>query len=191
MADPGGCLEVRLFYVRVSPHGGAAPPPRLALELRPAGGDGEAQAPAIPLPLRLDRHDAASGEATYVSTAAARLAPPAAAFDVADHRGAALLRGSLRRCPGAKGGSPAWEIDCVPAAGAAASASAFEVYVAGCCAGEPAVLTHALRLATPEEAAGALVRRRSGALAVSVNYLFFLNIISRFFLMSCLMLNGN
>jgi len=124
MADPGGCLEVRLFYVRVSPHGGAAPPARLALELRPAGGDGEAQAPAIPLPLRLDRHDAASGEATYVSTAAARLAPPAAAFDVADHRGAALLRGSLRRCPGAKGGSPAWEIDCVPAAGAAAAASA-------------------------------------------------------------------
>ncbi|XP_066351800.1 uncharacterized protein At1g01500-like [Miscanthus floridulus] len=169
MADPGGCLEVRLFYVRVSPHGGAAPPPRLALELRPAGGDGEAQAPAIPLPLRLDRHDAAAGEATYVSTAAARLAPPAAAFDVADHRGAALLRGSLRRSPGAKGGSPAWEIDCVPAAGAAASASAFEVYVAGCCAGEPAVLTHALRLATPEEAAGALVRRRSGALAAASN----------------------
>ena len=190
MADPGGCLEVRLFYVRVSPHGGAAPPPRLALELRPAGGDGEAQAPAIPLPLRLDRHDTASGEATYVSTAAARLAPPAAAFDVADHRGAALLRGSLRWCPGAKGGSPAWEIDCVPAAGAAASASAFEVYVAGCCAGEPAVLTHALRLATPEEAAGALVRHRSGALAVSVNY-FFLSNVSRFILLGGLLLNGN
>ncbi|OQU79868.1 uncharacterized protein At1g01500 [Sorghum bicolor] len=167
MADPGGCLEVRLFYVRVSPPGGATPPPRLALELRPAGG--EAQPPAIPLPLRLDRHDAVSGEATYVSTAAARLPPPAAAFDVADHRGAALLRGSLRRCPGAEGGSPAWEIDCVPAAGAAASASAFEVYVAGCCAGEPAVLTHALRLATPEEAAGAMVRRRSGALAAASN----------------------
>ncbi|AQK41652.1 Erythronate-4-phosphate dehydrogenase family protein [Zea mays] len=158
MADPGGCLEVRLFYVRVSPHGGAAPPPRLALELRPAGGE------AAPVPLRLDRHDAASGEATYVSTAAARLPPPSAAFDVADHRGVALLRGSLRWCPGAKGGSHAWEIDCVPAAAAAASASAFEVYVAGCYAGEPAVLTHALRLATPEEAAAALVRRRSGAL---------------------------
>ena len=162
--DPGSCLEVRLFYVRVSPHGGAAPAPRLALELRPAAGGEE----AIPLALRLDRHDAASGEATYVSTASARLAPPAAAFEVADHRGAALLRGSLRRCPDAKAAdSPAWEIDCVPAAGAAASASAFEVYVAGCCGGEPAVLTRALRLATPEEAAGGLVRRRPGALTVS------------------------
>ncbi|PAN33601.1 hypothetical protein PAHAL_6G032600 [Panicum hallii] len=164
--DPGSCLEVRLFYVRLSPHGGAAPPPRLALELRPAAG-GE----AIHLALRLDRHDAASGEATYVSTAAARLAPPAAAFEVADHRGAALLRGSLRRCcPDAKAAdSPAWEINCVPAAGAAASASAFEVYVAGCCAGEPAVLTRALRLATPEEAAGGLVRRRPGALTAAGN----------------------
>jgi hypothetical protein len=164
--DPGSCLEVRLFYVRLSPHGvGGAPPPRLALELRPAGGD----APAIPLPLRRDRHDPASGEATYVSTAAARLAPPAAAFEVADHRGAALLRGSLRRCTDAAkaDSSPAWEIDCVPAAGAASSASAFEVYVAGCCGGEPTVLTRALRLATPEEAAGGLVRRKLGALEVS------------------------
>ena len=112
--DPGSCLEVRLFYVRVAPHGGAAPPPRLALELRPAAGGEE----AIPLALRLDRHDAAAGEVTYVSTASARLAPPAAAFEVADHRGAVLLRGSLRRCPpGAKAAdSPAWEIDCVPAA---------------------------------------------------------------------------
>uniref|UniRef100_A0A0D3GWD6 Small nuclear ribonucleoprotein E n=1 Tax=Oryza barthii TaxID=65489 RepID=A0A0D3GWD6_9ORYZ len=59
--------------------------------------------------------------------------------------------------------SPAWAIDCIPAAGAEAETSAFEVYVAGCCAGEPAVLTCALRLATPEEqkAAGGLVRRRS------------------------------
>ncbi|KAJ1267255.1 hypothetical protein BS78_07G042800 [Paspalum vaginatum] len=164
-AGPGGCLEVRLFYVRVSPHAGAAPPPRLALALRPAGGD----APATPLPLRLDRHDAAAGEATYVSTEAARLPPPAAAFDVSDHRGAALLRGSLRQCPDGKADSPAWEIDCVPAAGAAASAAAFEVYVAGCCAGEPAVLTRALRLATPEDAAGSLLRRRSGALTAAGN----------------------
>ncbi|GJN39675.1 hypothetical protein PR202_gb28808 [Eleusine coracana subsp. coracana] len=156
--DPGsGCLEVRLFYVRLAPHGGGAPPPRLTLALSPAGRE---EAP-LDLPLRLDRHDAASGEATYVSTAAARLAPPAAAFEVADHRGAALLRGSLRRCPGAKADSPAWEIDCVPAAGAAASASAFELYVAGCCDGEPAVLTRALRLATPEEAAGGLAHRQS------------------------------
>ncbi|CAO2205732.1 unnamed protein product [Urochloa humidicola] len=161
--DPGSCLEVRLFYVRLSPHGGGVPPPRLALELRPA-----APAPAIALPLRLDRHDASTGEATYVSTAAARLAPPAAAFEVADHRGAALLRGSLRRSPGAKADdSPAWEIDCVPAAGAAASTSAFEVYVAGCCAGEPAVLTRALRLAVPDEAAGGLIRRRPGALTAA------------------------
>ncbi|TVU02178.1 hypothetical protein EJB05_52354, partial [Eragrostis curvula] len=158
--DPGSrCLEVRLFYVHLSPHGGAAPPPRLALALSPAG----EEAP-LALPLRLDRHDAASGEATYVSTASARLAPPAAPFEVADHAGAALLRGSLRLCPDAKVDSPAWEIDCVPAAGAAASASAFEVYVAGCCAGEPAVLTRAMRLATPEEAAGGLVRRQPGAL---------------------------
>ncbi|KAL6857051.1 hypothetical protein ACP4OV_018433 [Aristida adscensionis] len=167
--DPGSsCLEVRLFYVRISPHGGAAPPPRLALALRPGGGGGgEGEAPQAPLdlPLRLDRHDAASAEATYVSTAAARLAPPAAAFEVADHRGAALLRGTLRRRPdAAKPDSPAWAIDCVPDPGAAAAASAFEVYVAGCCAGEPAVLTRALRLAVPEDAPGGLVRRRSGSL---------------------------
>ncbi|CAO2176498.1 unnamed protein product [Urochloa humidicola] len=172
--DPGSCLEVRLFYVRLSPHGGGAPPPRLALELRPspARAVGEAPdgtpTPAILLPLRLDRHDAATGEATYVSTAAARLAPPAAAFEVADHRGAALLRGTLRHRPCAKADDyPVWEIDCAPAAGAAASASAFEVYIAGCCAGEPVVLTRALRLATPEEAASGLVRRWSGALTAA------------------------
>uniref|UniRef100_A0A0E0LR87 Uncharacterized protein n=1 Tax=Oryza punctata TaxID=4537 RepID=A0A0E0LR87_ORYPU len=162
--DAGGNLEVRLFYVRLSPRG-ATPPPRLVLALQPGGGGGgdEEEAPApLPLPLRLDRRDPASGEATYVSTASARLPPPSAAFEVADHRGVPLLRGSLRRCPDAKPDSPAWAIDCIPAAGAEAETSAFEVYVAGCCAGEPAVLTCALRLATPEEkAAGGLVRRRS------------------------------
>jgi hypothetical protein len=151
-SDPGGSLEVRLFYVRLSPRiSGAAAPPSLALAIHPDGGE----ASPSNLPLRLDRRDPASGEATYVSTAAAHLPPPAAAFVVADHRGAALLRGSLRRCTDSK------------SAGAAASASAFEVYVAGCCGGEPAVLTHALRLATPEEAAGGLVRRRPATLMVS------------------------
>ncbi|XP_052166551.1 uncharacterized protein At1g01500-like [Oryza glaberrima] len=162
--DSGGSLEVRLFYVRLSPRG-PTPPPRLALALRSNRGGDEEEAPTpLSLPLRLDRRDPASGEATYVSTASARLPPPSAAFEVADHRGAALLRGSLRRCPDAKpDSSPAWAIDCIPAAGAEAETSAFEVYVAGCCAGEPAVLTCALRLATPEEqkAAGGLVRRRS------------------------------
>ncbi|KAL6659313.1 hypothetical protein ACP70R_003353 [Stipagrostis hirtigluma subsp. patula] len=165
--DLGSCLEVRLFYVRLSPHGGAAPPPRLALALRPAAAAAGGEAAPLDLPLRLDRHDAATGEATYVSTAAARLPPPAAAFEVADHRGAALLRGSLRRCPDAKPDSPAWAIDCVPDSGATASASAFEVYVAGCCGDEPAVLTRALRLATPEEAAGGLVCRRPGTLTAT------------------------
>jgi hypothetical protein len=163
-SDPGGSLEVRLFYVRLSPRiSGAAAPPSLALAIHPDGGE----ASPSNLPLRLDRRDPASGEATYVSTAAAHLPPPAAAFVVADHRGAALLRGSLRRCTDSKADSPSWAIDCVPSAGAAASASAFEVYVAGCCGGEPAVLTHALRLATPEEAAGGLVRRRPATLMVS------------------------
>lgn len=164
-SDPGGCLEVRLFYVRLCPHGAAAAPPRLALALHPAGAEAS---PSSSLPLRLDRRDPATGEATYVSTAAVRLPPPTAAFEVADHSGAALLRGSLRRCPDAKAGSPAaWAIDCAPAAGAVAAASVFEVYVAGCCAGEPAVLTRALRLATPEESAGVLVRRRSATSMVS------------------------
>ncbi|XP_040382837.1 uncharacterized protein At1g01500-like [Oryza brachyantha] len=162
--DGGCCLEVRLFYVRLSPRG-SAPPPRLTLALRPSscgGGGGEEEEAALSLPLRLDRRDPASGEATYVCTASARLPPPSAAFEVADHRGVPLLRGSLRRSPDAKPDPPAWEIDCVPAAGAEAETSAFEVYVAGCCAGEPAVLTRALRLATTEEkAAGGLVSRRS------------------------------
>ncbi|KAM3211254.1 hypothetical protein ACQJBY_064818 [Aegilops geniculata] len=161
-SDGGGFLEVRLFYVRLSPRGsGAAAPPRLSLAIHHAG----TEASPSSLPLRLDRRDPVSGEATYVSTAAARLPPPDASFEVADHRDAALLRGTLRRCPDAKADSPAWAIDCVPADAAAASASAFEVYVAGYCAGEPAVLTRALRLATPEEAAGGLVRRRSAPLA--------------------------
>ncbi|KAF0900396.1 hypothetical protein E2562_031587 [Oryza meyeriana var. granulata] len=162
--DAGGCLEVRLFYVRLSPRG-YSPPPRLALALHPSscgGARGDEEEAALSLPLRLDRRDPASREATYVCTASARLPPPAAAFEVADHRGGALLRGSLRRCPDANPASPAWAIDCIPAAGAEAETSAFEVYVAGCCTGEPAVLTRALRLATAEEkAAGGLVRRRS------------------------------
>ncbi|KAG8046489.1 hypothetical protein GUJ93_ZPchr0008g12914 [Zizania palustris] len=164
----GGCLEVRLFYVRLSPRG-AAPSPRLALTLRPAGcGGGGDEGLPLSLPLRLDRRDPASGEATYVCTASARLPPPDASFEVADHRGAALLRGFLRPCSDGKPDSPAWSIDCVPAAGAEAETSAFEVYVAGCCAGEPAVLTCALRLVTPEEAAGGgLVRRRSPTTTVA------------------------
>uniref|UniRef100_A0ACD6AG02 Uncharacterized protein n=1 Tax=Avena sativa TaxID=4498 RepID=A0ACD6AG02_AVESA len=158
---PGGCLEVRLFYVRLSPRiSGDTAPPSLALALYPAGGEASPSS----LPLRLDRRDPASGEATYVSTVAARFPPPAVAFEVADQHGAVLLRGSLRRCSASKADSPAWVIDCVPSVGSAASASAFEVYVAGCCAGEPAVLTHALRLATPEEAASGLVCRRSATL---------------------------
>ncbi|CAM0911276.1 unnamed protein product [Alopecurus aequalis] len=157
-SDPGASLEVRLFYVRLSPRvSGATAPPSLALGLHPAA----REASPSSLPLRLDRRDPDSGEATYVSTAVARFPPPAVAFEVADHRGAALLRGSLRRCTDSKADSPAWAIDCIPSAGAADSASAFEVYVAGCCSGEPVVLTHVLRLATPEESAGGLVRRRS------------------------------
>ncbi|KAL5230086.1 hypothetical protein ABZP36_028862 [Zizania latifolia] len=78
-------------------------------------------------PLRLDRRNPASGEATYVCTASARLPPPDASFEVADHRGAALLRGSLRRCSDGKPDSPAaWAIECFPAVEAEAETSAFE-----------------------------------------------------------------
>jgi hypothetical protein len=51
------------------------PPPRLALEVRPAGGDGEEPPARTAPPPRLDRHDTAS-----------RLPSPVETFDVADHR---------------------------------------------------------------------------------------------------------
>ncbi|KAL5232466.1 hypothetical protein ABZP36_031242 [Zizania latifolia] len=58
-----------------------------------------------------------------------RLPPPDASFEVADHRGAALLRGSLWRCSGGKPDSPAaWAIDCFLAVEAEAETSAFEEF---------------------------------------------------------------
>lgn len=81
----GSDKEWRRLEAVVSLHGSVAPPPRLALEVRPAGGAGEAP----------PSHSCCA----YTT----------AAFDVADHE--------APRCPGAKGGSPTWEIDCVPTIG--------------------------------------------------------------------------
>ncbi|RRT54552.1 hypothetical protein B296_00049117, partial [Ensete ventricosum] len=123
------------------------------------------------IPLRRDRLDRGAAEVTYVSTDSVRVAG-ACDFEVCDDRGNLILCGSLQRLesPWSNGviavdnhhGSSdkdrktGWGMDCYPAASAGASSfvqpkhgivsPSIEVYVAGCSAAAPLILTQTLQV---------------------------------------------
>ncbi|KAG6536897.1 hypothetical protein ZIOFF_001973 [Zingiber officinale] len=121
------------------------------------------------LSLRRDRLDHDAAEVTYVSTDSVRIAE-AVDFQICDDRGNLLLRGSLGRTEALLNNSSVsfdqhhspdknpngWSMDCYSAASTGASAfvqsrlgifpPSFEVYVAGCFATVPVILTQTVQL---------------------------------------------
>ncbi|KAL2469019.1 Uncharacterized protein Fot_50595 [Forsythia ovata] len=166
----GGCLEIRLFYVRIAPCAVACVPDHLTLRhlRREIGVSLEINGARVPssdtasISLRRDRVDKDSSEVTYVSTDSVRLSGPTE-FEVCENGEELILCGSLERVDAAtawaNGSAPendsrtGWSIDCYAAASMANGRSAFfqpklgvcspstEVYIAGCCSGMPVILT--------------------------------------------------
>lgn len=176
-------LEIRLFYVRVSPCAVDAVPPQVTLSYlrRDMGAAIEINGARVPssdptsLPLRRDRLDHDAAEVTYVSTDSVRIAE-AVDFEVCDDRGNLLLRGSLGRTEAPRSNATVsfgqhhspdknpngWSMDCYSAASTGASAfvqprigifsPSFEVYVAGCIATVPVILTQTVQLSGKRKA---------------------------------------
>ncbi|OAY65064.1 Uncharacterized protein ACMD2_18882 [Ananas comosus] len=123
--------------------------------------------------LRRDRLDRAGAGATYVGTDGVRLAGAALEFEVSDDRGNLILCGALERveapwsngaigfpdhlsCSSDRDPRTGWTMDCYSAASIASSAFAqpklgisspsIEVYVAGCFAGVPLILSQTIQL---------------------------------------------
>ncbi|XP_020596860.1 uncharacterized protein At1g01500 [Phalaenopsis equestris] len=134
------------------------------------------------LTLRQDRLDCSSGEVTYLSTDGVRLTG-SVEFEVCDGDGNLILCGSLENmeAPGINGTlgfeghresrddpKARWSMNCFSAASIASSAfvqpkfgissPSIEVYVAGCFAGSPSILTQTIQLSPRKKVA------RSGAL---------------------------
>ncbi|XP_073045078.1 uncharacterized protein At1g01500-like [Primulina eburnea] len=156
----GGCLEIRLFYVRVAPCSVDSLPDRLTLRhlRRELGvfleinGSRVRSSDAVSISLRRDRVDKDASEVTYVSTDSVKISGPAE-FEVCEEEDL-ILCGSLQRADVASwtNGS-GWSMDCYVATSIANGRSAFlqprigvsspsiEVYIAGCCSGVPEILT--------------------------------------------------
>ena len=170
-------LEIRLFYVRISPCLINSVPESLTLchpkreigfSLVINGSSIPANDSAPPLPLRRDRVDKESAEVTYVSTDNVRITG-GAEFEVYE-KDVLFLCGSLERLDGDWGNGSGWEMDCHVAVGSIGSGSSaffrpklgvsapsIEVYVAGCCSGVPVILSKTISM-TP--------RRRVPRLAI-------------------------
>lgn len=165
----GAWLEIRLFYVRISPCVIDSVPESLTLchpqreigfSLVVNGSAIPASEAAPPLPLRRDRIDKESAEVTYVSTDSVRITG-GAEFEVYEKEGLLFLCGSLERLDAdwGNGSDSGWTMDCHVAAGTIGSgASSFfrpklgvsapsvEVYVAGCCGGVPVILSKTIQM---------------------------------------------
>lgn len=167
-------LEIRLFYVRISPCVIDSVPDRLTLRhpnrqigvsLEINGSRVPAATEAPPLTLRRDRLDKESAEVTYVSTDTVRVTG-SVEFEVDEKEGLLFLCGSLERLEVAwdngnagSGSRAGWSIDCHVAAGSIGSGSSaffrpklgvsapsIEVYVAGCCSGVPVILSKTIQM---------------------------------------------
>ncbi|KAG8363296.1 hypothetical protein BUALT_Bualt19G0007500 [Buddleja alternifolia] len=165
----GGCLEIRLFYVRIAPCAVENLPDQLKLRhlRRELGVSLEINGVRIPssdavsITLRRDRVDKDSSEVTYVSTDSVKIWGPAE-FEVCEEKDGLdsdlILCGSLQRADSAAAWSndmrSGWSMDCYVANSIANGRSAFfqskigvggspsiEVYIAGCCSGTPVILT--------------------------------------------------
>ncbi|OMP00319.1 transcription factor ASG4-like protein [Corchorus olitorius] len=160
-------LEIRLFYVRIAPCVVDSVPDHLTLchLRRELGVSLEINGSRVPasdsasLTLRRDRLNRESSEVTYLSTDSVRVTG-GFEFEVYEDEKNVLLCGSLERMEGE------WTMDCfmatsVMGSGNSAffqpkmgvSAPGFEVYIAGCCAGVPVILTKTI-LVSPRRKAG-------------------------------------
>ncbi|KAJ1429559.1 hypothetical protein SESBI_08342 [Sesbania bispinosa] len=162
-------LEIRLFYVRISPCVVDSVPDHLTLchphreigvSLVINGSHVPISETPPPLPLRRDRVDRESAEVTYVSTDSVRLTG-GADFEVYEKEGL-FLCGSLERLDATDwggGNGSGWTMDCHVAAGSIGSGSSaffrpklgvaapsIEVYVAGCCSGVPVILSKTIQM---------------------------------------------
>ncbi|XP_021910935.1 uncharacterized protein At1g01500-like, partial [Carica papaya] len=176
-------LEIRLFYVRISPCVVESVSDHLTLcyPRREIGVSLEINGSRVPaseaarVALRRDRLDRESSEVTYVSTDAVRVT---GGFDFEVYENDdMLLCGSLERMEGAwSNGSVSdaktgWDMDCYMAMGngsGSGSGSAFfqpklgvsspsvEVYIAGCCGGVPVILTKTIQV-SPRKKSSRLV----------------------------------
>ncbi|GLT46563.1 hypothetical protein SLA2020_203070 [Shorea laevis] len=160
-------LEIRLFYVRIAPCVIGSVPDHLTLSHvhREIGVSLEINGSRVPaseaasLTLRRDRLNKEASEVTYLSTDSVRVTG-GVEFEVYENEKIVLLCGSLERMEGD------WSMDCYMATAAMESGkSAFfqpkmgfsapgiEVYIAGCCAGEPLILTKTIHV-SPRRKAG-------------------------------------
>jgi hypothetical protein len=159
-------LEIRLFYVRISPCLIDSVPESLTLchpkreigfSLVINGSPIPATVSAPPLTLRRDRIDKESAEVTYVSTDNVRITG-GAEFEVYE-KDVLFLCGSLERLDADWGNGSGWDMDCHVAVGSigkgcsaffrpklGVSAPSVEVYVAGCCSGVPVILSKTISM---------------------------------------------
>ncbi|KAL9304008.1 hypothetical protein ACSQ67_021271 [Phaseolus vulgaris] len=163
------CLEIRLFYVRISPCLVDTLPDHLtlcharrhvAVSLVVNAAPVPASTPAT-LPLRRGRVDRHAAEVTYVATDTVSLSG-SADFEVYEND-ALFLCGSLERLDSewrnGSGSGSGWGMDCHVAAGSVGSgcsaffrprlgvsAPSIEVYVAGCCSGVPVILSKTIQM---------------------------------------------
>ncbi|KAJ8900573.1 hypothetical protein K2173_025350 [Erythroxylum novogranatense] len=162
-------LDIRLFYVRITPCVIGSVPDHLTLRHLRRGINtpleiNGATIPAADSPtliLRRDRVNKESSEVTYVSTDSVRVTG-AVEFEVMESNNDLLLCGSLERIESAWGNGSlgpendsktGWSIECYMAACVGEGKSVFfqprmgvsapeiEVYIAGCCGGVPVILT--------------------------------------------------
>ncbi|KAK9144880.1 hypothetical protein Sjap_004783 [Stephania japonica] len=158
---PSTYFEIRLFYVRIAPCAVSAVPDHLTIRhiRREIGASLEINGSYVPasdsssLKLRCDRIDKEASEVTYVSTDTVRVIG-AVEFEVYE-REAMVLCGSLERVETVWGNGglvkderTGWSMDCNAAAAVmlgGLSSSSIEVYVAGCSAGVPLILTKTIQ----------------------------------------------
>ncbi|XP_039005493.1 uncharacterized protein At1g01500-like [Hibiscus syriacus] len=153
-------LEIRLFYVRIAPclvdnvpdHLTLCHIPReIGVSLEINGSRVPASDSAV-ITLRRDRINREASEVTYLSTDSVRVTG-GFEFEAYEDEKQVLLCGSLERMKGE------WSMDCYLAAAATElgnsaflqskmdiSAPGIEVYIAGCCAGTPVILTKNLHM---------------------------------------------
>ncbi|KAE8721459.1 transcription factor ASG4-like [Hibiscus syriacus] len=151
-------LEIRLFYVRIAPCLVDSVPDHLTLchIPREIGVSLEINGSRVPasdsavITLRRYRINREASEVTYLSTNSVRVTG-GVEFEAYEDEKKVLLCGSLERMEGE------WSMDCYQAAAATelgksaffqpemgVSAAGIEVYIAGCCAGTPVILTKTL-----------------------------------------------
>lgn len=166
---PSCWLEIRLFYVRISPCAIHTIPDHLTLRYlrREIGVSLEINGSRLPasetasITLRRDRVDKESSEVTYVSTDSVRVTGPIE-IEVDEGDADMILCGSLERMELENDFNLGWGMDCYTAIGSggssSSSSSAFfqpklgisspsiEVYIAGCCSGVPVILTKTIQI---------------------------------------------